>query len=117
VTTEGESPPDKKAVGPRQESRPATSTTTKIMVPQPADIFTAPGMGTRRSRRWYRHTVEHRKVCFALDAILPRTPEPVEPSRFGLTEDEIRRHANDLYRAGWAVEEIRVVLDIDPVTE
>jgi hypothetical protein len=29
VTTEGESPPDKKAVGPRQESRPATSTTTK----------------------------------------------------------------------------------------
>jgi hypothetical protein len=96
---------------------PKVIAATKPMVSQPADIFTAPGMGTRRSRRWYRHTVEHRKVCAALDAILPRTPEPVEPSRFGLTEDEIRRHANELYRAGWSMQEIRVVLDIEPVTE
>jgi hypothetical protein len=115
--TARESPPTEES-GPRDRDRtPPSSDTTKIMVPQPADIFTAPGMGTRRSRRWYRHTVEHRKVCVALDAILPRTAEPVEPSRFGLTEDEIRRHANELYRAGWSMEEIRVVLDIEPVTE
>jgi hypothetical protein len=71
---------------------------------------------TRRARRWHRHFHEHQKVCFALDVLLPKDAEPVAPSDFGLTSAEIRAHANALYRAGWSVEEIRAVLDVDPVT-
>jgi hypothetical protein len=71
--------------------------------------------GALRPWRGHRYFIEHRAVCFALDAVLPRTAEPIEPSAFGLSAAEIRAHGNDLYRVGWSVEEIRAVLDIDPV--
>jgi hypothetical protein len=36
------------------------------------------------------------------------------PSTFGLTEAELRRHANALAVSGWPVDEIRLVLDVEP---
>jgi len=34
------------------------------------------------------------------------------PATFGLTEDDLRNHARELYRAGWSVDEITSVLDV-----
>ncbi|GAA2348802.1 hypothetical protein GCM10009854_27830 [Saccharopolyspora halophila] len=36
------------------------------------------------------------------------------PSTFGLTDDELRRHANDLAAQGWSVDEITERLAIKP---
>lgn len=38
--------------------------------------------------------------------------EDASASSFGLSEDELRRHARQLYRAGWSVDEIVAVLDV-----
>lgn len=38
------------------------------------------------------------------------------PATFGLSDDDLRAHANQLYRMGWRVEEIRAVLAVEPVT-
>jgi hypothetical protein len=37
------------------------------------------------------------------------------PSTFGLSAEEIWRHAEDLFRAGWTNEEIRAVLALPAV--
>jgi hypothetical protein len=56
-----------------------------------------------------------RRVSRQLDAVRRDLYPPVErrPSTFGLTEAELRRHANDLRADGWPIEEIVSVLAID----
>ncbi|MFE3580567.1 hypothetical protein [Streptomyces vinaceus] len=39
---------------------------------------------------------------------------PNGPSTYGLTEQELRQHANDLIRAGWSLDEILTRLDVQP---
>jgi hypothetical protein len=60
----------------------------------------------------------HRRISRQLDAVLRHLYPPVErrPSTFGLTDAELRRHANDLHADGWPVEEIQLVLDIEPAS-
>jgi hypothetical protein len=54
-----------------------------------------------------RHEHSERK------ALYPWTPPP--RSTFSLDPDELRRHANSLVlEHGWAVAEVRAVLDVDP---
>ncbi|WP_285510973.1 hypothetical protein [Streptomyces sp. NBRC 14336] len=43
-----------------------------------------------------------------LDCIVQRPG----PSKFGLTETELRRHANQLVASGWSVEDVLTRLDI-----
>jgi hypothetical protein len=69
-----------------------------------------------RARRWRMAFWHRRKVARALDVVLldldpPRRPIP--PSTFGLTDEELRAHANDLHAAGWPIEEIVSVLAIN----
>jgi hypothetical protein len=50
-----------------------------------------------------------------LDALLRRMHPPApppKPSTFGLSEGELRTHANDLVASGWPVWEVREVLDV-----
>ncbi|MFI1148714.1 hypothetical protein [Streptomyces sp. NPDC020817] len=39
---------------------------------------------------------------------------PNSPSTYGLTDRELRQHANDLIRAGWSLDEILTRLDVQP---
>lgn len=48
------------------------------------------------------------------DRLMP--PSVGGPSTFGLTADELRRHANDLHRRGWSVADITQVLDVELVS-
>lgn len=38
------------------------------------------------------------------------------PSTYGLTDDELRAHANQLIRWGWSLEEVLTRLDVQPRT-
>jgi hypothetical protein len=99
---------------PRQEAPPPTTTTNETKY-------------ARTSRQDSRSThpgfclhdvLARRRASRQLDAVLCDLYPPVErrPSTFGLTESELRRHANDLHADGWHVEEIRLVLDIEPAS-
>lgn len=39
---------------------------------------------------------------------------PDSPSTYGLTEDELRAHANQLIRWGWTLDEVLARLDVQP---
>lgn len=38
------------------------------------------------------------------------------PETFGLTQEELRNHAIELYQDGWSIEMITTVLAVQPVT-
>jgi hypothetical protein len=63
--------------------------------------------------RW-KYFDRHRRRLEHIErkALHPWTPPP--PSDFGLSRDELRAHARDLYRDGWPVDEITAVLAIEP---
>jgi hypothetical protein len=66
--------------------------------------------------RFTERVSRRRKVSRALDdqlrELYPQPPR--EPETFGLSEDELRAHANALHSAGWPVREICEVLDVEP---
>lgn len=66
----------------------------------------------RDYRRMRRPRVEFIAGCRRERAAL-LAPEPAsERATYGLTEEELRRHANALHRAGWTVDEIVSVLAV-----
>jgi hypothetical protein len=76
----------------------------------------APGADNHGHRKFCSADVyRRRRVARDLDAIIADLypPAPRVPSTFGLDDDELRDHANDLHRAGWPVDEITSVLDLD----
>jgi hypothetical protein len=101
---------------PRPEAPPpTTSTTSQTNYARPDREA---GETTRR-RFCATEVVRRRKVSHQLDLVLAELyPQaPAVPSTFSLTDHELRRHANDLHAAGWPVEEIVSVLDIDPARQ
>ncbi len=54
--------------------------------------------------------IERERASRELSRLLERVyglPPRREPSAFGLTSDELRKHANALARSGWTVPEVR----------
>lgn len=63
-------------------------------------------------RRMRRPRAEFIAGC-RRDRGAPLAPEPAaDPSTFGLGDDELRSHANELYRSGWSMAEILAVLAV-----
>ncbi len=84
----------------------AQSTTSDLEDPRPARrIRHASGyvpLGLRHRERRVRHF--ERDVC---------DQHRNHPSDYGLTDAELRHHANDLVRSGWRVDEITAVLAVE----
>lgn len=60
-----------------------------------------------------RRSAAKRCAPLASGARDPWTPGYTRrPSTFGLTPDEVRNHALDLFADGWPIDQIRLVLDI-----
>ena len=100
---------------PRPEAPPTTTTTNETNYARRVRQASEPG----RRRFCAADVVRRRKVSHQLDLLLAELypQEPAVPSTFSLTDHELRRHANDLHAAGWPVEEIVSVLDIDPARQ
>jgi hypothetical protein len=96
---------------PRQEAPPPTTTN----VTKYARRDRQSSEPTRR-RFCATEVIRRRKVSHQLDLLLAELypPAPAVPSTFSLTDHELRRHANDLHALGWPVDEIRLVLDVEP---
>jgi hypothetical protein len=116
-------PPGKETGPPRSEPAPNLDTTTARPKASVASTITDPAsLAGKSARNPSPHRVRdlgryRRLRCIReLDQLLdemhpPKPPEP--PSTFGLTEDELRRHANRLVRDyGWSTEEVLAVLDV-----
>ena len=74
-----------------------------------------PPADERRRRFCSADVYRRRRFARDLDELLREMfpPVPRMPSTFSLDDDELRDHANDLHRAGWPVDEITSVLDLD----
>lgn len=72
--------------------------------------------GARRYCPFVERVSRRRRISRDLDQLMRELypAEPAEPSTFSLTDDELRRHANELHDAGWSVEEITTRLDVSP---
>jgi hypothetical protein len=66
-------------------------------------------------KHWRRFEMNRRRRMPRDQQLWPAHPEPGEPCTFGLSEHELRKHANDLHAAGWAFDEIESVLAVQRV--
>ena len=98
---------------PRQEAPPPPTTNVSKYARR---IRQASEPGRRRFCA--AEVVRRRKVSHQFDLLLAELypPAPAVPSTFSLTDHELRRHANELHAAGWPVDEIQLVLDIEPAS-
>lgn len=101
-------------------------TTTGASLSQPGDSSATARV--TRARRWHRDLHDQRSIAFRCEVACRRADgeEAVADhhlggvgqhhlglsSTFGLSDGELRSHANQLYRQGWLVAEILAVLDV-----
>jgi hypothetical protein len=106
-------PPEKRIGGPAPTPTPTDHTPNGPSEPQTADSITP--RHASAFCRWRHFDKNRRRREHAEFKRLLATSQCINqlPSTFGLSQDELRKHANDLVlEHGWSTFEVEAVLDI-----
>ncbi len=111
------SPPDTRKGGPTQaaSSQTVAQTADEITIRRGTVRACAARLCVHGRPRFCAACVgARRRVIRQLDALVDESRPAEAPSSFSLSHDELRRHGNELVECGWAVDEVRLVLAVEP---